>query len=124
MAKWWKLLDENESLPATDRTFRIYVIEVESVVHGQGIDFYVGSTAKDDVEDRFRQDQSWDMARNTARIFLAKEGQQPKARAVRLRPDLMLDAPAFRDRPIACLAEGLLAHLLQTHGYITYSDRA
>jgi hypothetical protein len=118
-SKWCRLV---EAPPSKHHRgdYRVYVIEVEPLTPGCRYVFYVGHTAGT-VEKRFAQHaQGGPLA---ARIFrLAGSPPRPRARAVRLREDLMLGTPVFKSKEAAMRAEGVLARMLEARGYPTKSD--
>ncbi|MDQ1247978.1 MAG: hypothetical protein QG597_2350 [Actinomycetota bacterium] len=118
-AKWLDLV----ALPPSQHyggTYRVYVIEVESLAPACRWNFYVGHTASP-VQKRF--DQHAQGGPLAARIFcLTGTPPRPRARAVRLREDLMLGTPVFNSKEAAMQAEGLLARMLEARGHRTKSD--
>lgn len=117
--KWRRLV----ALPPSNHhggTYRVYVIEVEPLAPDCRWHFYVGHTAGT-VEKRF--DQHAQGGPLAARIFsLTGSPPRPRARAERLREDLMLGTPVFNSKEAAMQAEGLLARMLEARGHPTKSD--
>ncbi len=109
-------LAESEDPAAGRRRFRLYVIEVEALDPSLPYSFYVGFTGTSPTR-RLEQhkaggDRAWRQIRNG------------RARAVRLRPDLMEGLPVFRTLDAAKAAEGTLARVVSANVGRAYSDRA
>ena len=118
-ATWRRLVEATPSAQHAGQ-FRVYVIEVESVDPTCGFRFYVGYTGGT-VEYRFQPPAVG--AQLPARIFRKTEAHpRGRARAVRIREDLMLGSPIFRSREAAMKAEGLLARRIEARGFLVCCD--
>lgn len=99
----------------TEATYLIYVIEIEKIDPALNFDFYVGSTGNP-IQYRFSQhipDHKF-----AARIF-----RNSRARAARIRWDLISEFPKFYTKGSAEIAEGLVARAIQKAGWEVSSDR-
>lgn len=108
-------LAESENSSQGRRRYRLYVMEVEAIDPKMPYSFYVGLTGLS-PEERFAQHEAggvkaWRQIRNG------------RARAVRLRPDLMEGLPVYRTLEAAQAAEGTLARVITANVGRAYSDR-
>ena len=118
-AKWLRLVEAPPSAHHGGQ-YRVYVIEVEPVDPECRFRFYVGYTSGT-VEHRFQQHA--DGAKMAARIFKKTESHpRGRARALRIREDLMLGSPIFRSKEAALKAEGLLARRIEARGFQVCCD--
>lgn len=95
--------------------YNLYVIEVDAADPAFPYKFYVGLTSTS-AERRLEQHQSG--GDRAARMF-----RSGRARAVRLRYDLMAGLPKFRTLEAAKAAEGTLARVISASVGRAYSDR-
>jgi hypothetical protein len=110
-----KLASQDSIGRKTEPTYSVYVIEIEKLDPSLKFDFYVGSTGNP-IPYRFSQhipDHKF-----AARIF-----KNSRARAARIRWDLIFDFPKFHTKGAAEKAEGLLARAIQKAGWSVSSDR-
>jgi hypothetical protein len=110
-----KLALEDSVGKKSEPTYSVYVIEIERIDPGLDFDFYVGSTGNP-IQYRFSQhvpDHKF-----AARIF-----RNSRAKATRIRWDLIFDFPKFHSKGAAEKAEGLLAQAIHKAGWSVCSDR-
>jgi hypothetical protein len=115
MRQLQKLAAEDSIGKKSDPRYSVYVIEVERLDPNLECDFYVGSTGNP-VRHRFAQHVP--EHKFAARIF-----RNSRARAKRLRWDMMLDLPMFHSKEAAEKGEGLVAKALHKAGWVVNSDR-
>jgi DNA topoisomerase-1 len=99
----------------TEPTYSVYVIEIEKLDPSLKFDFYVGSTGNP-IPYRFSQ-------HIPDHKFAARMFKNSRARATRIRWDLIFDFPKFHTKGAAEKAEGLLARAIQKAGWTVSSDR-
>ena len=100
----WKLAT-TQNKQDRRRQYRLYVIEV---TESETVNFYVGHTRRT-VENRFKQHQSRDKEKYSAKIFRKHQGT-----AAQLLYDLFEGLPYFTERDTAEVAEGVLADVVET----------
>lgn len=108
-------LAESEDPSDGRRRYQLYVMEVEAIDPRMPYSFYVGLTGVS-PERRFAQHEAggakaWRQIRNG------------RARALRLRLDLMQGLPVYRTLEVAQVAEGTLARVITANVGRAYSDR-
>ncbi len=99
----------------SEPTYSVYIIEIEKIDTTLDFDFYVGSTGNS-IQYRFSQHVPGH--KFAARIF-----RNSRAKALRIRWDLMADFPKFRSKTSAQIAEGLVARAVQKAGWKVHSDQ-
>jgi hypothetical protein len=100
----WKLA-ATQNKQGRRKQYRLYVIEV---TESETVKFYVGHTRRT-VENRFKQHQSRDKEKLSAKIFRKNQGT-----AAKLRYDLFEGLPYFTERDTTEVAEGVLADVIET----------
>ena len=100
----WKLA-ATQNKQGRRKQYRLYVIEV---TESETVNFYVGHTRRT-VENRFKQHQSRDKEKYSAKIFRKHQGT-----AAQLLYDLFEGLPYFTERDTARVAEGVLADVIKT----------
>jgi hypothetical protein len=110
-----KQLAQSEPDDAGSLRFKLYVIEISPTDPTLEYEFYVGSTR---ISPEYRLKQHQSRGDRAARMF-----RNERARAVRLRPDLMAGLPKFRTKAAAEAAEGTLARVISCNIGPAYSDQ-